>query len=74
METLLEGQDKLTLIRLQMEGWTDNALKVFQRHRKDPTRNHPDQERMVKLNQVSLSCGNDPVVKNSIYSNGDFDL
>ena len=50
-ETLLEGQDKLTLIRLQMEGWTDNALKVFQRHRKDPTRNHPDQERMVKLNQ-----------------------
>ena len=38
-----------------MEGWTDNALKVFQRHRKDPTRNHPDQERMVKLNQVSQS-------------------
>ncbi|CAC5410951.1 unnamed protein product [Mytilus coruscus] len=50
-ETLLEGQDKLTLIRYQMEGWTDNALKVFGRHRKDPTKNHPDQDRMVTLNQ-----------------------
>jgi hypothetical protein len=23
---------------------------------------------------IKLSCGNDPVVKNSIYSNGDLDL
>jgi hypothetical protein len=24
--------------------------------------------------ELKLSCGNDPVVKNYIYSNGDFDL
>ena len=31
---------------------------------------------MVKIQyiELKLSCGNDPVVKNSIYSNGDLDL
>ena len=32
--------------------------------------------RLVKIQytELKLSCGNDPVVKNSIYSNGDLDL
>jgi hypothetical protein len=28
----------------------------------------------IQYTELKLSCGNDPVVKNSIYSNGDFDL
>ena len=28
----------------------------------------------IKYTELKLSCGNDPVVKNSIYNNGDLDL
>ena len=28
----------------------------------------------IQYTELKLSCGNDPVVKNSIYSNGDLDL
>jgi hypothetical protein len=28
----------------------------------------------IQYTEQKLSCGNDPVVKNSIYSNGDLDL
>jgi hypothetical protein len=28
----------------------------------------------IKYIEIQLSCGNDPVVKNYIYSNGDLDL
>jgi hypothetical protein len=28
----------------------------------------------IQNTELKLSCGNDPVVKNSIYSNGDLDL
>lgn len=51
-DTLLNGQEQLMLIRKQMDGWTDNALKVFTRHRKDGQKSHPDQENMMQLNEV----------------------
>ncbi|XP_061169866.1 axonemal dynein light chain domain-containing protein 1-like isoform X2 [Saccostrea echinata] len=50
-DTLLNGQEKLTVIRQQMDGWTDNALKVFSRHRKEGAKNHPDQDGMMTLNE-----------------------
>ncbi|XP_056012057.1 axonemal dynein light chain domain-containing protein 1-like isoform X3 [Ostrea edulis] len=50
-DTLLNGQEKLSVIRQQMDGWTDNALKVFSRHRKEGAQNHPDQEGMMTLNE-----------------------
>jgi hypothetical protein len=28
----------------------------------------------IQYTELKLSCGNDPTVKNSIYSNGDLDL
>ena len=28
----------------------------------------------IRYTELKLSCGNDPVVKNSIYSNSDLDL
>jgi hypothetical protein len=28
----------------------------------------------IQYTELKLSCGNDPVVKNTIYSNGDLDL
>jgi hypothetical protein len=28
----------------------------------------------IKYTEIKLSCGNDPVVRNYIYSNGDLDL
>nr|XP_034304358.1 LOW QUALITY PROTEIN: axonemal dynein light chain domain-containing protein 1 [Crassostrea gigas] len=50
-DTLLNGQEKLSIIRQQMDGWTDNALKVFSRHRKEGANSHPDQEGMMTLNE-----------------------
>ncbi|KAK3088891.1 hypothetical protein FSP39_025040 [Pinctada imbricata] len=50
-DTLLNGQDQLTLIRKQMDGWTDNALKVFARHRREGNKTHPDQDNMTALNE-----------------------
>lgn len=52
-DTLLNGQEKLSIIRQQMDGWTDNALKVFSRHRKEGANSHPDQEGMMTLNEAS---------------------
>lgn len=52
-DTLLNGQEKLSIIRQQMDGWSDNALKVFSRHRKEGAQSHPDQEGMMALNEVS---------------------
>ena len=37
-----------------MEGWTDNALKVFGRHRGTTGTAHPDQKAMIALNEVSV--------------------
>ncbi|XP_060065790.1 axonemal dynein light chain domain-containing protein 1-like [Ylistrum balloti] len=50
-DTLLNGQEQLMVIRRQMDGWTDNALKVFNRHRKEPNVNHPSQDSMNILNE-----------------------
>ena len=52
-DTLLNGQEQLHQIKRQMEGWTDNALKVFGRHRGLEGRQHPDQENMAKMNEVT---------------------
>ena len=52
-DTLLNGQEQLHQIKQTMEGWTDSALKVFGRHRGLEGRQHPDQENMVKLNEVT---------------------
>ena len=51
-DTLLNGQEQLHQVKRQMEGWTDNALKVFSRHRGLEGRIHPDQEAMIRLNEV----------------------
>lgn len=52
-DMLLNGQEQLMNIRRQMDGWTDNALKVFNRHRKEASINHPDHERMNVMNEAS---------------------
>merc|ERR1719242_1366078 len=43
-DSLLSNQEELANIRREMEGWTDNALKVFSRHRGNSSKTHPDQE------------------------------
>ncbi|XP_052221948.1 axonemal dynein light chain domain-containing protein 1-like isoform X3 [Dreissena polymorpha] len=49
-DTLLNGQEQLHFIKLQMDGWTDNALQMFGRHRTIDGENHPDQKHMMDLN------------------------
>ncbi|XP_076455039.1 axonemal dynein light chain domain-containing protein 1-like isoform X2 [Babylonia areolata] len=49
-DLLLSNQDELSQIRKEMEGWTDNALKVFGRHRGTSNTVHPDQTAMMNLN------------------------
>lgn len=49
-DTLLNGQEQLHFIKLQLEGWTDNALKVFSRHHGSEGNTHPDQIAMITLN------------------------
>ena len=56
-DLLLSNQDELTHIRKEMEGWTDNALKVFGRHRGTTGTAHPDQKAMIALNEVSIHVG-----------------
>ncbi|KAL3870210.1 hypothetical protein ACJMK2_038289, partial [Sinanodonta woodiana] len=51
-DVLLSGQEQLTFIRQQMEGWTEHAMKVFGRHRGEEGRAHPDQEVMGKMNEL----------------------
>ena len=51
-DSLLSNQEELANIRREMEGWTDNALKVFSRHRGNSTKTHPDQEAMMAMNEV----------------------
>ena len=53
-DLLLSNQDELANIRKEMEGWTDNALKVFGRHRGTTGAAHPDQKAMIALNEVSI--------------------
>ena len=56
-DLLLSNQDELTHIRKEMEGWTDNALKVFGRHRGTTGSAPPDQKAMIALNEVSIHTG-----------------
>ncbi|KAL8625878.1 hypothetical protein ACOMHN_012470 [Nucella lapillus] len=49
-DLLLSSQDELSQIRKEMEGWTDNGLKVFGRHRGSNNSTHPDQIAMMNLN------------------------
>ena len=39
-----------------------------------PQGNHVTKLLKIQYTELKLSCGNDPVVKNYIYSNGDLDL
>ncbi|XP_059177935.1 axonemal dynein light chain domain-containing protein 1-like isoform X2 [Physella acuta] len=50
-DNLLNTQDELSRIQREMEGWTDCALKVFRRHRRNDGKTHPDQENMIALNE-----------------------
>jgi hypothetical protein len=51
-DTLLRNQDELAAIRKEVEGWTDNALLVFGRHRGNTGSVHPEQTTMIALNEV----------------------
>ena len=51
-DILLSGQEALQEINRQVDGWTDCALKVFNRHRGDGGENHPDHDDMLKMNEV----------------------
>ena len=51
-DTVLSGQEYITLIRNQMYAWTDSAMTIFSRHMTDDGRNHPDQDDMLKMNEV----------------------
>ncbi|XP_012942468.1 axonemal dynein light chain domain-containing protein 1 isoform X2 [Aplysia californica] len=50
-DSLLNNQEELSHIRREMEGWTDNALKVFSRHRGTAGKTHPDQVAMLAMNE-----------------------
>ncbi|KAK7095467.1 axonemal dynein light chain domain-containing protein 1-like [Littorina saxatilis] len=50
-DLLLSKQDELAQIRKEMEGWTDNALKVFSRHRGTTGATHADKKAMLALNE-----------------------
>ncbi|XP_053380213.1 axonemal dynein light chain domain-containing protein 1-like [Mercenaria mercenaria] len=50
-DMLLNGQEQLNFIKMQMEGWTDNSLLVFSRHRGSDGNTHPDQINMMALNE-----------------------
>ena len=56
-DLLLSNQDELAHIRTEMEGWTDNALQIFGRHRGTTGMAHPDQKAMMGLNEVSIYKG-----------------
>ena len=51
-DVLLGGEESLHEIKLKMEGWTDHALKVFNRHRGEDGTNYPDHDEMLKMNEV----------------------
>nr|KAG5700478.1 hypothetical protein BaRGS_013965 [Batillaria attramentaria] len=50
-DMLLSNQEELSQIRKEMEGWTDNALKVFSRHRGLSGTPHQGQKSMMQLNE-----------------------
>lgn len=50
-DLLLSNQEELSHIRKEMEGWTDNALKMFGRHRRASAGPHPGQKSMLLLNE-----------------------
>ncbi|XP_052789465.1 axonemal dynein light chain domain-containing protein 1-like isoform X3 [Mya arenaria] len=49
-DMLLSGQEQLHAVKMEMEGWTDNALQMFGRHRSVEGEAHPDQRNMMNLN------------------------
>ena len=49
---MLSGQEALQEINKQVDGWTDCALKVFNRHRGEGGENHPDHDDMMRMNEV----------------------
>ena len=51
-DTLLSGQEALHQVHKMMDGWTDAALKVFNRHRQDDGNNYPDHDDMLRMNEV----------------------
>ena len=51
-DILLTGQEDLTRVRRQMEGWTDCAMKVFGRHKTEDGGDYPDQDEMINVNEV----------------------
>ncbi len=53
-DVLLGGEESLHEIKLKMEGWTDHALKVFNRHRGEDGANYPDHDEMLKMNEVLI--------------------
>lgn len=54
----MNGQEQLHGIKVEMDGWTDNAMMVFSRHRGDEGTTHPDQINMLNLNEVSIPLKN----------------
>jgi len=52
-DTLLNGQEQLHSIKMEMDGWTDNAMMVFSRHISAEGNTHRDQANMLDLNDVS---------------------
>lgn len=38
-----------------MYGWTDSALKIFNRHQSEDGKNYPEHEDMLKMNEVCLN-------------------
>ncbi|XP_064649134.1 axonemal dynein light chain domain-containing protein 1-like isoform X2 [Lineus longissimus] len=49
-DIMLSMQEELTKIKHEMYGWTDAALKVFNRHRGEDGSNYPDHDAMLKMN------------------------
>ena len=53
-ESLLSGQETLTRVTAQVEGWTDCAIQLFARHNHDGATEHPNHAGMLHLTEVFL--------------------
>ena len=53
-EILRRGNEELKLIKEQIYGWTECALKLFGRHKQEDGKNYPDHDYMLNLNEVSV--------------------
>ena len=51
-ESLLSGQETLTRVTAQVEGWTDCAIQLFSRHNHDGATEHPNHAGMLHLTKV----------------------